>query len=176
MNTIIIGVDSNIGCMLYKTLCENRCGILGTTKRHTNSNNILYLNLLNPNIRIFPNNINNVVFCAGVTSNFQCEKNYEHAKKINLDNTLYLAKEFEKRGAFVVVLSTNLVFDGNTAKVHHTSPHNPLNSYGQLKSNLENPYRIRCPESLGPWEDRNTLTLRELPFPNAPQCIYILRS
>ena len=49
-------------------------------------------------------------------------------KKINLDNTLYLAKEFEKKGAFVVVLSTNLVFDGDTAKVHLTSPHNPLNS------------------------------------------------
>ena len=52
-----IGVDSNIGCMLYKTLSENRCGILGTTKRHTISNSILNLNLLNPNIRIFPKKI-----------------------------------------------------------------------------------------------------------------------
>jgi dTDP-4-dehydrorhamnose reductase len=72
-------------------------------------------------------------FCAAVTSLAKCKKDPSYAEKINVTNTVTLAKKLAAQGVFVVFLSTNLVFDGSTPFQNADHPTCPNTEYGKMK-------------------------------------------
>ena len=77
------------------------------------------------------------VLCAAVTSQKACEENYAATYAINVSATVELAERLIEAGAFVVFLSTNLVFDGTLPLVPADHPVNPQTAYGQQKAEAE---------------------------------------
>lgn len=71
-----------------------------------------------------------------------CQVNPETTRQVNVLNTVALAKRLVNRGAFVIFLSTNTVFDGDTPFVKPTDPVNPQTEYGRQKAEAEEQLQI----------------------------------
>jgi dTDP-4-dehydrorhamnose reductase len=76
--------------------------------------------------------------CAGRTKLADCEAHPAETALINLTRTTELAQKLWERGAFLVFLSTNLVFDGNKAFPTVEDTPNPTTAYGHQKAEAEN--------------------------------------
>jgi len=65
------------------------------------------------------------------------DKDARRARSLNVDATRNLARECAARGAFLLLVSTDYVFDGTTPPYYPDSPVNPLNEYGKMKLESE---------------------------------------
>lgn len=88
------------------------------------------------------------VLCAAVTSQKACQEDYATTYAINVTATVELAKRLVEAGAFVVFLSTNLVFDGSVPLVPADHPVNPQTAYGQQKAEAEQALLALAPDSV----------------------------
>ena len=77
------------------------------------------------------------VLCAAITSLDQCRRDPAGTRKVNVDHTLALAGRLAEQGAFVVFLSTNLVFDGTKPLRRADEPLSPQTEYGRQKAAVE---------------------------------------
>ena len=74
-----------------------------------------------------------VIHCAALADAEICEREPLRARLENAAVTEALAAACRARGARLVTLSTDLVFDGGRAFSSETSPARPLNEYGRSK-------------------------------------------
>ncbi len=65
------------------------------------------------------------------------DNDMERARAINVDATKIIARECATRGAFLLLISTDYVFDGTSPPYFPDSPVNPLNEYGRMKLEAE---------------------------------------
>jgi dTDP-4-dehydrorhamnose reductase len=76
-----------------------------------------------------------VLHCGALSRSPACEANPTLARQVNAAATAHLAELCGGRG--LVLLSTDLVFDGKTGNYPETAPVNPLNIYGETKVEAE---------------------------------------
>ncbi len=62
-----------------------------------------------------------------------CSQNMSHTRALNVVATRTLAEQAKKCGAWLLYISTDYVFDGESAPYHPYDQTNPLNAYGQSK-------------------------------------------
>ena len=77
------------------------------------------------------------VVCAGKTKLDACESDPDGTARVNVHGAAMLVADLVERGAFVIYLSTNLVFDGS---IPHRLPHDPFSpvtEYGRQKAEVE---------------------------------------
>ena len=74
-----------------------------------------------------------VIHLAAMTAVDLCETDQDNAFKINSQATEILAKESSKINAFIIYVSTDYVFDGNTGMYEENDTTNPLGFYGKSK-------------------------------------------
>jgi dTDP-4-dehydrorhamnose reductase len=136
---LIVGQDSMIGSTL--SACLRRIGIpvIGTSRRPERvAEYTVYLDLSE---RISewdcPCPISAAVVCASITSLETCKKNPETTAKVNVHGVGDLVKRLVDMGAFVVFLSTNLVFDGSSPFVPPDEKWSPATEYGRQKAHVE---------------------------------------
>jgi S-adenosylmethionine synthetase len=67
----------------------------------------------------------------------KAEKEPEHLRKLNVDTTRRISELAKETGAFLILISTDAVFDGANPPFKEDSPKNPLNLYGVSKSDSE---------------------------------------
>jgi dTDP-4-dehydrorhamnose reductase len=135
---LIVGIDGTIGNAVLKWFQQNNKSVIATSRRTKSlGDGCFFLDLENPDFKRIPHSVQSAIFCAAVTDLSFCQKNHDQAKKINVDNTLLLARELNKRGVFITFLSTNLVFDGATPNTHWATTMNPKTVYGTLKAEAE---------------------------------------
>lgn len=77
------------------------------------------------------------------------DKDARRARALNVDATRNLARLCAARGAFLLLISTDYVFDGTTPPYYPDSPVNPLNEYGKMKLESE----LVAEEALGAASD-----------------------
>ncbi len=65
------------------------------------------------------------------------DKDARRARALNVDATRNLARQCAARGAFLLLISTDYVFDGTNPPYFPDSPVNPLNEYGKMKLESE---------------------------------------
>ncbi|WP_183379837.1 MULTISPECIES: sugar nucleotide-binding protein [unclassified Herbaspirillum] len=75
--------------------------------------------------------------CAAITSQAQCESQSAATARVNVTNTVQLARKLAATGTFVVFVSTNLVLDGETPFANTDHPYNPQTVYGRQKAEAE---------------------------------------
>lgn len=135
---LIIGIDSSIGKQLALTLKADGYIVIGTTRRFASySKNLIYLDLSNNVEAVRLPRCKAAIFCAAVTSIEQCCLKPDLTRKINVTNTMLIARKLAKVGAHLILPSSNAVFDGKSRFVKVNDPVCPKSEYGRQKVDLE---------------------------------------
>src|SRR5690606_26325829 len=84
-----------------------------------------------------PEDVAVAFLCAAVTALRSCEADPAGTARANVEHTARLASMLVGRGAFVVFLSSNLVFDGSEPRRRADAPTCPATEYGRQKAAAE---------------------------------------
>jgi dTDP-4-dehydrorhamnose reductase len=85
-----------------------------------------------------------VVHAAALADADRCERDPEAARTVNVRGTAALADECARRGARLIVVSTDLVFDGEKHDYREDDVARPLMVYGRSKLEAEGEALRRC--------------------------------
>ena len=132
---LVVGGDGLIG----RALCESyrAAGVpCLTTSRRAGQHVQLDL-AASPHTWALAETYSAAFLCAGCTKLADCEAHPAESALLNVTRTTELAQKLWERGAFVVFLSTNLVFDGNKAFPSVDDAPNPTTAYGRQKAEAE---------------------------------------
>ena len=78
-----------------------------------------------------------VVHAATLTDVDKCELNKELAWKVNVEGTKNIVEAAKVTGSFLIYISTDYVFGGETGRYKETDLPNPINYYGVTKLKAE---------------------------------------
>jgi dTDP-4-dehydrorhamnose reductase len=78
-----------------------------------------------------------VVHAATLTDVDKCELNKELAWKVNVEGTKNIVEAAKITGSFLIYISTDYVFSGDTGRYKETDAPNPINYYGVTKLKAE---------------------------------------
>jgi dTDP-4-dehydrorhamnose reductase len=78
-----------------------------------------------------------VIHAAAVASIAECHRDPTRARRVNVDGTATLAELAARAGARLVLVSTDLVFDGESPPYSEGDPPAPLSIYGRSKADAE---------------------------------------
>jgi dTDP-4-dehydrorhamnose reductase len=139
---LIVGGTGLIGSALAADLAAAGCAVSATGRRAASSRP--------PGYDLVPYDLDSgdprflsalapdcAVLCAAVTAMQACEEDADAAYRVNVTRTVALAEALLARGAFVVFLSSNTVFDGRSPWPDEAAPHHPEVVYGRHKSEAE---------------------------------------
>ncbi len=83
-----------------------------------------------------------VIHCAAMTGVDECENNRQTCWQVNGDAVENIAKLCHSRGAYLIHLSTDFIFDGTEGPYREQDRPKPLNFYGRCKLASENSVHI----------------------------------
>jgi dTDP-4-dehydrorhamnose reductase len=133
---LVVGADGGIGRPLLARLRADSRAAVGTTRRAGGDG--LHLDLAaDPSSWQLPDRVAVAYLCAAVTSIDTCRRDPAGTRGVNVDHTLALAARLRERGAHVVFLSTNQVFDGTVPFRGEAAAVCPLTEYGRQKADAE---------------------------------------
>lgn len=135
---LVVGSNSKIGRYLIPAL-ENRGDIVYKTSRRKDEYGALWLDFLELD-SFFQNNppaVDIVVLCAGKTKFEDCRNFDRNVYEINVDGPVRVASFYAKKGAKIIQLSTNAVFNGERPFVSDLTIPNGVTGYGCLKAEVE---------------------------------------
>ncbi len=134
----VVGADSAIGNELMRSCADAGISCIGTTRRHDSHTSATHLDLAtDPSAWTIPQGIDVAFLCAAITSIDTCQRKPEETRRVNVEQTLSLARMLKERGAHVVFLSTNQVFDGSVTRQKSDAPTQSLTEYGCQKAAVE---------------------------------------
>jgi dTDP-4-dehydrorhamnose reductase len=136
---LVTGADGQIGGELVRGLRRHGLSAVGTTRRreHVRPDRI-YLDLADDPARWeLPDGVEAAVLAAAVARFDACERDPEGTERVNVAANLALAEALLRRGAYVVFLSSNQVFDGTEARRLASDPPAPRTVYGGQKAVVE---------------------------------------
>lgn len=136
-NILIIGGEGIIGSYLSRRLREIGQNVTSTTHKKNNNGN-LHFDLLDKSYStLLSCKPDIVIVCAAKSNIMVCETNPVLSKRINVYGTVNLIKIMLSLGVYVIFLSSNAVFDGNTPYVNEDHLCNPTTEYGRQKALAE---------------------------------------
>lgn len=139
---LVVGSDSLIGSALLRRLRSAGQHAVGTTRRRTQVEHSVYLDLVeSPDEWQPPLPVTVAIVCAGVTRLQACESDPVTSATINVEGVSALVTNLVGRGIFVIYPSTNQVFDGSKPFRSATDTLSPQSEYGRQKAETER--RIR---------------------------------
>lgn len=98
---------------------------------------------------VMDHDIDGIVNCAAYTAVDKAEDNQELCRKLNSLAPGYLAAAIEKRGGWMIQISTDYVFDGtNHTPYTEEAPTCPNSVYGVTKLEGEQAVQRNCPKSM----------------------------
>jgi dTDP-4-dehydrorhamnose reductase len=133
---LVIGGDGLIGQALAAEFRRSEQAFVSSSRRENRAPDQIPIDLAN-GTGWFPRDLDSAIICAAATNLAFCRDNPAEAERINVTNTLRLARSLSEQGVFVVFLSTNLVFDGETPNITADAPLNPRTVYGRYKAEAE---------------------------------------
>jgi dTDP-4-dehydrorhamnose reductase len=137
---LIVGGDSVIGAALARRLGDSGAGVVTTTRRDVaESDTVRRLDLRQapPSWNLPACDV--AVLCASVGNLETCRQQPDATRLVNVTHTALLAQRLADQGTFVVLLSTNLVFDGSQPRVPVDAAVSPQTEYGRQKAEAERP-------------------------------------
>jgi dTDP-4-dehydrorhamnose reductase len=134
---LVVGADSAIGAALLRRLQADGRPVVGTSRRPNRDRTCQYLDLAEvPEVWAGPD-VSVVYLCAALARLEDCRRDPLGSAHVNVTGTVRLAEQLTARGAFVVFLSTNHVFDGTRPHRKIDEPTSPCNEYGRQKAEAE---------------------------------------
>lgn len=136
---LVVGANGLIGNHI-----ADRLGASGQTViravRHPNGSfdNELKFDLSSRDFSKLPLNIGSCFLLGAQTSMAVCMMQPESTRRLNVDDTVALAKYLHIRGTHLIYVSTNLVLPDNAPFTPADTPLEPQNIYAQQKGDVEN--------------------------------------
>ena len=133
---LVTGSAGLIGRQVVKDLSETHEVFSCYNKSKPEHGNIIKMDLLNHEMisNVMSEKKPDVVIHLGaMTAVDLCDTQQDNALKINSQATEILAKECSKINSFMVYVSTDYVFDGNSGMYEENDATNPLGFYGKSK-------------------------------------------
>lgn len=136
---LVVGADGLIGRALWERLAGRGEAPLGTTRRVGGEEGAGLRLDLSGDVTGWrpPPRVSVAFLCAAVTNLRACEEDPVGSARVNVAGTLDVARALADSGAFVVFLSTNLVFDGSAPFAGADEPVRPATEYGRQKAAVE---------------------------------------
>lgn len=138
---LVVGGDSMIGRALVDVMARKAVGaVAATTRRHNGKEERrLHLDLDDPATwdAVLARPWSSAILCAAIARLDSCHADPDAAMRINAYGPIALAETLAARGCYVVLLSTNQVFDGRTASPSTDTPVSPTTAYGRSKAVAE---------------------------------------
>lgn len=136
---MVVGTDGLIGHALFTELTFRGLPVIGSTRRKpSKSHSQLLIDLEQPAERWqLPKRVSIAYLCAGIAAIDQCTQTPEATAAINCTATIALAHALADRGATVVYLSSNQVFDGTAPLRKATDTPCAITEYGKQKAITE---------------------------------------
>lgn len=136
---LIIGADGLIGQALSARLLRYGKSVLETTRiQHTISERRNFLDLADDVSSWHPPcHVSLAYLCAAVDLLEQCRREPTESAKVNVHNTVKLAKMLVARNTFVIFPSSNLVYDGTVPFQKADAPLSPRTEHGRQKAEAE---------------------------------------
>jgi S-adenosylmethionine synthetase len=136
---LIIGATAFLGKAIYEVFCHTYKDVVGTGFKQAQALGLEYLDITDQAqvSRFFDKSadFDIVVYVSGEANADIAERNQKRAHRLNTEPANSIAKKF-KTGQFVYI-STEYVFDGQTAPYTSYSDREPKNYYGQTKKEAE---------------------------------------
>jgi dTDP-4-dehydrorhamnose reductase len=136
---LIVGADGLLGGELRRDCLRRGSAVAGTSFLPlAGSQGIVHLDLSKP-ASSWPKlpRCRAAVLCAAITNLEQCKRQPEMTRQVNVVQTALLAEQLAASGAFVVFISSNLVFDGTNPMRNPNEPTCPMTEYGRQKAEAE---------------------------------------
>jgi len=133
---LVTGSAGLIGRQVVKDLSETHEVFSCYNKSKPEHGNIIKMDLLNHEMisnAMSEKKPDVVIHLGAMTAVDLCDAQQDNALKINSQATEILAKECSKINSFMVYVSTDYVFDGNTGMYEENDTTNPLGFYGKSK-------------------------------------------
>lgn len=89
-----------------------------------------------------------VIHAAGLTAVDDCQRDPALARRLNVEASRGVAQAAAARGAKLVHISTDNLFDGRALVQREDDPPSPLNAYAESKLEAERVVAAACPEAL----------------------------
>ncbi|MFO0967403.1 MAG: sugar nucleotide-binding protein [Gemmataceae bacterium] len=134
---LIIGGDSKVGQALHGRYHAEGLPVIATSRRSEQTSHVSLDLAEDPARWRLPDDVGVVFLCAAVTRLETCRTQPDASAKVNVHAPLHLARTLHARGAFIVFLSTNQVFDGTKPYRRVDEPVCPQSEYGRQKAELE---------------------------------------
>lgn len=157
---LVVGSTGLIGQSLMQALLRSFWPVWGTVRSATDSSDrLLALDLSRDvpgsgdeekRLAEAARSLGTAFLCAAISRFEECAKNPDLSFRVNVSNTLKLAEFLLDRGVTVVYLSSNAVFDGNSAYCDEEAPHSPVTEYGRQKAAAEAGLRVLAAEGEKP--------------------------
>jgi dTDP-4-dehydrorhamnose reductase len=137
---LVVGADGMMGRRLVTAFEREGKSVWGTTRNPmTVEGKRVYLDLASDVDHFEPPFLGagTAILCAANTTIDQCQREPWATRRVNVDNTVALAKKFLEAGMFVIFPSSNTVFDGCSAFPTARDVPNPPHEYGRQKADAE---------------------------------------
>lgn len=136
---LVVGAAGMIGGALARSLRSSSEKVVGADLWRDNlGSEKIFLNLTSdPSEWKLPQRIKTAYICSGITRLEDCRKDPVGSSRVNVTGTLNLVESLVSKGAFIIFLSSNRVFDGTIPNVPALQPQNPINEYGRQKTAVE---------------------------------------
>jgi dTDP-4-dehydrorhamnose reductase len=142
---LLLGGDSEVGGAVYRDLKSEGISVLATTRRR---------GLVSPERPFFdilssldawepPPGVEAACIFLAVARLRDCASDPVATSQINVTQTLRLIDRLLARNIYVLFLSSNQVFDGETPHVQADAPVCPVSEYGRQKAETETAIRSR---------------------------------
>jgi dTDP-4-dehydrorhamnose reductase len=136
---LLVGGDSEIGAASAQFLTARGHRVAATTRRIDRASADRPLLDLSTPLDDWEPAVGTRAACmfAAIARLAACADDPVGSAHINVTQTLTLIERLVARGIYVLFLSTNQVFDGNTPNVPADAPTSPISEYGRQKAQVE---------------------------------------
>lgn len=132
---VVIGGDSVIGAAVRERFEQNGVEVAVTSRREGAEYRV---DLAEAADRWrLPRECDAAILCAARSRLEDCDEHPKETRRVNVTQTVELARRLSERGAFLIFLSTNLVFRGNGGPFPPTAPTDPVCEYARQKVEVE---------------------------------------
>lgn len=135
---LVVGADGLLGSTVLTLAREQGRAALGTALAPAPGSGLIPLDLAatlddwTP-----PPGCRAAILCAAITNLEACRRDPAATRRINVVQTLHLARRLADHDVFVTFISSNLVFDGSGPQVPDQAPTRPRTEYGRQKAEVE---------------------------------------
>jgi dTDP-4-dehydrorhamnose reductase len=142
---LLVGGDSEIGAATYLHMKASGKAASATTRRPQRAGRDRPLLDLAADLGVWEPAPETSAACifAATARLADCAADPAGSYHLNVLQTLALVERLTARNVYVLFLSTNQVFDGNTAHVRADTPASPVSEYGRQKARAEAALRER---------------------------------